>query len=55
MPTSSARRHYRIKGKTSRCRGKAPKPCRKIVTCRVTRTTAKRNHYCRSKKNTKRR
>ena len=52
--TLEARRHYRAQLKLSRCRAKAPKPCRKIKTCRVTRTTEKRKHFCRKKKNTRR-
>ena len=55
MPGSSTRRHYRKSVKGSRCRGKAPKPCRKITSCRMTRTSSKRNHFCRKCKNTHRR
>ena len=55
MPvTASARKYYRNRLKGSMCRGKAPKPCRKIKSCRMTKTSAKRNHFCRKKTNTRR-
>jgi hypothetical protein len=54
-PSSSARRYYRKRVKGSMCTGKAPKPCRKIKSCRMTRTTTKRKHFCRKKTNTHRR
>ncbi len=55
-PTKEARRMYRARSMKSRCRGVAPKPCRKGANahyCRVTRK-GKRNHYCRLRKNTRR-
>lgn len=56
MPVStSARKYYAMRSKNSMCSGKAPKPCRKIKSCRMTRTTSKRNHFCRKKTNTRRR
>ena len=55
MPvTASARKYYRNRLKGSMCRGKAPKPCRKIKSCRMTKTSAKRIHFCRKKTNTRR-
>ena len=57
MPISSAARaYYRMRSKNSMCSGKAnmPKACRKIKSCRMTRTTSKRKHFCRKKTNTRR-
>ncbi len=52
--TASARRYYRARVKGSMCTGKAPKPCRKILSCRMTRTSTKRKHFCRKRTNTRR-
>jgi len=53
--STSARKYYRMRIKGSMCRKKAPKSCRKIKSCRMTRTTTKRKHFCRKKTNTRRR
>ena len=54
-PRSSTRRYYRKRVRGSMCRGKVPKSCRKIHSCRMTRGSAKRVHFCRKKTNTHRR
>ena len=51
-PRSSRVKHYRANVKSSTCRGKAKKSCRKNMSCRLTRS-GKRASYCRIKKNTK--
>ena len=55
--SSSARKYYRMRSKGSMCRGKSktPKACRKIKSCRMTKTTTKRKHFCRKRTNTRRR
>lgn len=52
--SASTRKYYRNRVKGSMCRGKAPKPCRKIKSCRMTKASAKRIHFCRKKTNTRR-
>jgi hypothetical protein len=52
--TASARRYYKLRSKNSMCSGKKPKPCRKIKSCRMTKTTTKRVHFCRKRTNTRR-
>ncbi len=54
MPGSSTRRYYRKRIRGSHCRGKAPKSCRKKASCRMTRGSAKRRHFCRKRTNTHR-
>ena len=55
MPVSaSAQKYYRMRSKKSMCSRKAPKVCRKIKSCRMTKKTEKRNHFCRKRKNTHR-
>ena len=51
--TLAQRKIYRDRIKSSVCRKKAPKPCRNIRSCRVTRGSAKRKHFCRKKRNTR--
>ena len=53
--STSARKYYRMRTKGSICSRKGPKPCRKIKSCRMTRTTTKRKHFCRKRTNTRRR
>ena len=53
MTTLSARRHYRKQVKHSACRGKIKKSCRKLASCRLTRS-GKRKSYCRKRKITNR-
>ncbi len=53
--TLAQRKYYRMRLKGSKCRNKWPKPCAKIKSCRMTKTTEKRRHYCRRKTNTRRR
>ena len=52
--TASANKYYKKRSKGSMCTGKTGKRCRNIKSCRMTRTTAKRNHFCRKKTNTRR-
>ena len=54
--SKSARKYYRMRSKNSMCSGKSktPKACRKIKSCRMTRTTSKRSHFCRKRTNTMR-
>jgi len=52
--SASAQRYYQMRSKNSMCSKKAPKACRKIKSCRMTKTTSKRNHFCRKRKNTRR-
>ncbi len=52
--TASANRYYKMRSKGSMCSGKLGKACRKIKSCRMTRNTAKRAHFCRKKTNTRR-
>ena len=54
-PRTSTRKYYRKRVKGSMCRGKAPKPCRKMHSCRMTKGSAKRVHFCRKRTNTHRR
>lgn len=51
--TLANRQLYRNRIKYSKCHKKQPKPCRKINTCRMTRTSSKRKHFCRKKINTR--
>ncbi len=46
--TLSARRHYRKQVKSSSCRGKVKKSCRKSPGCRLTKS-GKRKSYCRKR------
>lgn len=46
--TLSARRHYRKQVKSSSCRGKVKKSCRKSPSCRLTKS-GKRKSYCRKR------
>lgn len=46
--TLSARRHYRKQVKSSVCRGKVKKSCRKSPGCRLTKS-GKRKSYCRKR------
>ncbi len=54
MPGSSTRRYYRKRVRGSMCRGKSPKPCRKMHSCRMTKGSSKRSHFCRKRTNTHR-
>ena len=54
-PSTSARKYYRKRVHSSMCRAKAPKSCRKIKSCRMTKGSSKRRHFCRKKTNTRRR
>jgi len=54
MTTLASRQYYRKRVNGSMCRMKKPKSCRKIKSCRMTRTTANKTHYCRKRKNTRR-
>ena len=51
--TLAQRQQYRNRIKHSTCHKKRPKSCRKIRTCRMTRTSSKRTHFCRKRKNTR--
>lgn len=51
--TLAQRKIYRGRTKSSVCRKKAPKTCRKSRSCRMTRGSAKRKHFCRKKRNTR--
>ena len=52
--TLAQRQYYRKRVKGSMCHKKAPKPCRKIKSCRMTKGSVKRSHFCRKKTNTRR-
>lgn len=54
-PSTSARVYYRKRVKGSMCTGKAPKSCRKMHSCRMTKGSSKRRHFCRKRTNTHRR
>ena len=54
-PSTSARKYYRKRVRRSMCTGKSPKSCRKIKSCRMTKGSSKRRHFCRKKTNTRRR
>ena len=49
MTTLSARRHYRKNVRSSSCRGKVKASCRKLASCRLTRS-GKRKSYCRKRR-----
>lgn len=46
--TLSARRHYRKQVRSSACRGKVKKTCRKSPSCRLTKSGIRRS-YCRKR------
>ena len=58
MPTTSAKRSYRLRIKESKCRGRSPISCRHTVGCKyvkhVSSKTKKVSTYCRKRKTMKR-
>ena len=50
MKTRSKRQAYRSHLKTSKCRGKSSKQCRRMTTCKRTRVGQRRS-YCRRRRN----
>ena len=56
MPSSSARKSYRTRGKNSQCKSiKKAAICKRTQGCKVTRKTAKKPSYCRKSRNVMRR
>ena len=56
MPSSSARKSYRTRGKNSQCKSiKRAAICKRTQGCKVTRKTAKKSSYCRKSRNVMRR
>lgn len=56
MPTSSARKSYRTKGKNSQCKSiKRSAVCKRTQGCKMTRKTGKKSSYCRKSRNVMRR
>ena len=51
MSTLTVRKAYRSRVKSSKCRGRAPKGCKKSMGCKRTKKTANKKSYCRKRSN----